>query len=90
LDDLARNVLTWEGASVGSMLYLAAAQGGAQTLRRDAGASHEAALADLTAIDSRAPAPPVKFQIRLVRSLTQLWPRQSSPSTAPPGSPAPR
>jgi hypothetical protein len=68
LDDLARNVLTWEGASVGSMLYLAAAQGGAQTLRRDAGASHEAALADLTAIDSLAPVPQVKFQIPLVRS----------------------
>jgi hypothetical protein len=50
------------------MLYLAAAQGGAQTLRRDAGASHGAALADLTAIDSRAPVPPVKFQIPLVRS----------------------
>jgi hypothetical protein len=69
LGDLARNVLTREGASVGSMLYLAAAQAGARTLRRDAGASQEAALADLTAIDSRAPAPPVKFQIRLVRKL---------------------
>jgi hypothetical protein len=61
-------VLTREGASVGSILYLAAAQAGARTLCRDAGASHEAALADLTAIDSRDPVPPVKFQIPLVRS----------------------
>lgn len=56
LRDLSRNVLTADGASVGDALYLGASRGGAKALGRDAGAIEQGRLADLVAIDSRAPA----------------------------------
>ena len=50
-----RNVLAAEGASVGATLYLGAAKGGAQALGRDSGRIEIGALADLVAINSKAP-----------------------------------
>lgn len=82
LRDMARNVLVRDGASVGSTLYLGAAQGGAQALGRDAGAIREGALADLVAIDSQAPALCGLSEARLLdglafaasdRVITDLW-----------------
>ena len=56
LRDLARNVLCVGEGSVGASLYLAAARGGAQALRRKSGAIAEGCLADLVAVDGTAPA----------------------------------
>jgi formiminoglutamate deiminase len=52
LRDLSRNVLVPEQGSVGSYLYSAAAQGGAQALGRNAGVIAVGKLADLVAVDT--------------------------------------
>jgi formiminoglutamate deiminase len=54
LRDLSRNVLAGSG-SVGDTLFLGAAKGGASALGREAGAIEVGRLADLVAIDSKAP-----------------------------------
>ena len=56
LRDLGRNVIIPGEGSVGDVLYLGAATGGAKALNRDAGRIETGALADLVAIDSTAPA----------------------------------
>lgn len=55
LRDMQRNVWTPGAGSVGHALYTGAAAGGAQALGRDAGRIAPGALADLVAVDSRAP-----------------------------------
>ncbi|MFZ5618562.1 MAG: formimidoylglutamate deiminase [Pseudomonadota bacterium] len=55
LRDLSRNVLAAGSASVGDTLYLGAAMGGARALGREAGVIEAGRLADLVAIDSKAP-----------------------------------
>jgi len=56
LRDLARNVMVEDEGSVGQVLYLGAAKGGAQALGRASGEIRLGALADLVAIDSTSPA----------------------------------
>ena len=56
LRDLARNVMVEDEGSVGQVLYLGAAKGGAQALGRASGEIRIGALADLVAIDSTSPA----------------------------------
>ncbi|SFO17973.1 formiminoglutamate deiminase [Roseovarius lutimaris] len=56
LRDVARNVMVVGEGSVGDTLYTCAAKGGAQALARGAGEIAVGAMADLTAIDSKAPA----------------------------------
>lgn len=56
LRDLARNVMVEEEGSVGQVLYLGAAKGGAQALGRASGEIRLGGLADLVAIDSTSPA----------------------------------
>jgi len=56
LRDVARNVMVVGEGSVGDTLYTGAAKGGAQALGRGAGEIAVGAMADLTAIDSKAPA----------------------------------
>ncbi|MCX7567398.1 formimidoylglutamate deiminase [Sulfitobacter sp. F26169L] len=56
LRDIARNVMVVGEGSVGETLYAGAARGGAQALGRGTGEIAVGALADLTAIDSTAPA----------------------------------
>ncbi|MCP5071772.1 MAG: formimidoylglutamate deiminase [Rhodobacteraceae bacterium] len=55
LRDMARNVMVDGAGSVGAALYLGAAKGGAQALKRDAGAVQVGALADLVAIERNDP-----------------------------------
>ncbi len=52
LRDVARNVMVVDEGSIGETLYLGAAHGGAQALKRQAGEIAVGALADLVAIDS--------------------------------------
>ncbi len=52
LRDLARNVMVPQEGSVGTTLYLGAAEGGAQALGREAGRLEVGALADLMAFDT--------------------------------------
>jgi len=56
LRDVARNVMVVGEGSIGQTLYTGAARGGAQALARGTGQIEVGALADLTAIDSTAPA----------------------------------
>lgn len=56
LRDLARNVMVEDEGSVGQVLYLGAAKGGAQALGRASGEIRLGTLADLVAIDSTSPA----------------------------------
>lgn len=56
LRDLARNVMVEDEGSVGQVLYMGAAKGGAQALGRASGEIRLGALADLVAIDSTSPA----------------------------------
>ncbi|MCT4655085.1 MAG: formimidoylglutamate deiminase [Cohaesibacter sp.] len=57
LRDFGRNILVSGGeGSIGEALYCGAAKGGAQALGRAAGEIRQGALADLTAIDTSAPA----------------------------------
>jgi formimidoylglutamate deiminase len=55
LRDLARNVLVKDQGSVGETIYRAAAFGGARALARDSGSIAIGRLADLVAIDCKAP-----------------------------------
>ncbi|MBT8169450.1 formimidoylglutamate deiminase [Phaeobacter gallaeciensis] len=56
LRDLGRNVIIPGEGSVGDVLYLGAAEGGAQALGRSAGRIEVGALADLVAIQTDTPA----------------------------------
>lgn len=55
LRDISRNVMVVDEGSVGHVLYIQAARGGAQALGRKAGAIAVGQLADLVAIDSTHP-----------------------------------
>ncbi|MEP3279781.1 MAG: formimidoylglutamate deiminase [Stappiaceae bacterium] len=55
LRDISRNIMVSASGSVGRTLYLGAAEGGAQALRRNSGRIEAGQLADLVAIDSSNP-----------------------------------